>query len=229
MTGPVRKRRQQPVFDDDQRETLRWELGDEYEQLLPILEKVAAGYRARRALPSIDDEIRAHTQAAEDLVVPCLRFLADLEKATPRWREVQQWSFGPPLTSAELEERMSALNKSRSVVETLLKQARAGENIGSRLRPRKPGKQTDRRAALARYVGVQMIIAGIKLTKYAKVKAPSGKFANTLKVVYNASGETVVDIYPDVARAIEALEGLEELYQDVARAIEALVQGLEEG
>ena len=41
MAGPVRS-----VFTRDQRDDLEWALGDEYKQLLPILEQVVAGYRA---------------------------------------------------------------------------------------------------------------------------------------------------------------------------------------
>ena len=207
----VGKRRQTSVFTVDQRHDLSWALGSQYEQLLPILEKAVAGYKARRALPSIDDEIRGHARAAKDLATLCLRFLRGLEKVTPSWRTVQQWEFGPPLAPAELEERMSALNKSRCAVEDLLEQARGWEQIGSRRRRRKPGKQTERRSLLAKYVGLQMMAAGIKLTKFAKVKTPSGKFATTLQVVYEAAGETVVDLYPDVDRAIKALEGFKGL------------------
>ena len=74
MTGPVRKRRQRPVFTYDQCQTLHWALGTQYEQLFPILEKATAGYKARRALPSLDDEIRAHARVAKDLATLCRRF-----------------------------------------------------------------------------------------------------------------------------------------------------------
>ena len=219
MTGPVRKRRQRPVFTYDQCQTLHWALGTQYEQLFPILEKATAGYKARRALPSLDDEIRAHARVAKDLATLCRRFLQGLEKVTPSWRTVQQWEFGPPPVPAELDERMAASNKSRCAVEDLMKQVQGWEEIGSRLRSRKPGKQTERRSLLAKYVGLQMMAVGIKLTKFAKVKTPpgghattlGGAFTTTLQVVYEASDETVVDLYPDVARAIKALEGFEGL------------------
>ncbi len=216
MAGPVRK----PVFTPDQHEDLRWALGSQYEELLPILEKAVTGYKSRRGLPSLDDMYRAHVQAAKNLAELCLNFLRDLEKLTPPWREVQQWEFWAPLTPAKLDERMSALNKSRSAVESLLEQARGWEEIGNRLRPRKPGKQIEKRSLLANHVGLQMMAAGIRLTKYANVKplpdgsatTQGGPLATTLQVVYAAAGEPpVTDLYPDVARVIKALDGVQEL------------------
>ena len=214
MAGPVRKRRQASVFTPDQHEDLRWALGSQYEELLPILEKIVAGHKANR--PSLDDMNRAHTKTAKNLAALCRRFLRDLKRVTPPWREVQQWEFGPPLTSAEVDERMLALNKSRSAVESLLEQTRVWEEIGSRLRRRKPGKQTENRLLLAKYVGLLMIAAGIRLTQHANVKnlpdgyatTQGGPFATTLQVVYAAAVEPVVDLYPDVATVTKALKGV---------------------
>ena len=117
-------------------------------------------------------------------------FLQGLEKVTPSWRTVQQWEFGPPPVPAELDERMAALNKSRCAVEDLMKQVQGWEEIGSRLRSRKPGKQTERRSLLAKYVGLQMMAVGIKLTKFAKVKTPPGRTRHHAgrRVYHDATG-----------------------------------------
>ena len=130
------------VFTSDQCEDLDFELDSQYEQLLPILEKAVAAHRANQDLPSLEDTVRAHVETAEKLAAPCRRFLRDLEKMTPPWREVKLSSYGPPLTPAELNERMSALDKSRLAVERLLEETRMWEKI-SRWRRRKPGKQTE--------------------------------------------------------------------------------------
>ncbi len=124
--------RSRPVFTEDQCDDLKEALGDAYARLLPILEQAVTGYRANQALPSHDDTVRTHVQAAEKLAAPCRRFLRDLEKVTPSWREAQRWSFGPPLTPAKLDERMSLLIQSRSAVERLLEETRMWEEIGQR-------------------------------------------------------------------------------------------------
>ena len=65
---------------------------------------------------------------------------------------------------------------------------------------------------LAKWVGLQMMRAGIRLTSHANVKTtPDKGLAATLKVVYEAAGETVIDLYRDVARVIKALKGLQGL------------------
>ncbi len=214
MAKSVRDGKSLFAFTTDQRDDLELALGDEYKRLLPILERVAEGHRANQSLPSFDDSVRTMVQAGKKLAAPCRRFLRDIEKVTPRWREVQQQSYGPPSTPAELDERMSALNNSRSAVESLLEQANKWEEIGRGRPRRKPGKQTVNRLSLAKWIGLQMIGAGIRLTKHAHLKTlpdgstttRGGKFATVLQVVYTAAGEPVKDLYQDVDKVVDTLQ-----------------------
>ena len=204
------------VFTQRQRRRLREVIGagrdrlySEYHLLLPILEDTVRAYPTLQ-VNMFRQAAREHAAVAKEFERAIVQILETLKTIDEEgaWRTYVATSAALGMNRS-LSELMAlrthwhALNRSRAALEDLLGETRfwvtAANSVARRRRG--VGEQAAKRVRLAHWISIKMAEVGILPTA-----GVAGRFARTLRVVYEAAGEKVPrDMFRDVHQAIQRL------------------------